>query len=89
MITVLPVSLPFEYHLHGTFTRNVWMHTLANYELFKKYLNLTGHVFIKVLSLKQVHYLQMFFIEFAKSCIPNETIVVRVDDRPWYGSEIR
>ena len=33
----------------------------ANYELLnKKYLILIGHVFIKVLSMKQVHYLQIF-----------------------------
>ena len=30
-----------------------------------------------------------FFIEFAKLCIPNKTIVVREDDKPWYDSEIR
>ena len=30
--------------------------------LIGKYLNLTGHVVIKVLSMKQVHYLQMFLL---------------------------
>ena len=39
--------------------------------------------------MKQVHYLQIVFIEFAKLCIPNKTIVVREDDKPWYDSEIR
>ena len=39
--------------------------------------------------MKQVHYLQIFFIEFAKFCIPSKTIVVREDDKPWYDSEIR
>ena len=29
--------------------------------LIEKYLNLPGQVFIKVLTMKQVHYLQMFF----------------------------
>ena len=29
------------------------------------------------------------FIEFAKLCIPNKSIVVREDDKPWYDSEIR
>ena len=29
------------------------------------------------------------FIEFAKLCIPNKTIVVGEDDKPWYDSEIR
>ena len=39
--------------------------------------------------MKQVHYLQIFFIEFAKLCIPSKTIVAREDDKPWYDSEIR
>ena len=53
----------FEYPLHDTFTRNVWIYKDANYELFnKKYLILIGHVFIKVLSMKQVHYLQIFLL---------------------------
>ena len=30
------VYLPFEYPLHGTFTRNVWMYKFANYELFNR-----------------------------------------------------
>ena len=52
------VYVPFEYPLHGTFTRNVWMYKFVNYELFKrKIVYLTGHVFIKVLSMKKVHYL--------------------------------
>ena len=55
----------------------------------KKYLILIGHFFTKVLSMKQVHYLQIFFIEFAKLCIPSKTIVVREDDKLWYDSEIR
>ena len=47
------VYIPFEHALHGTFTGNVWINKFANDELFnKKY-------FIKVLSMKQVHYLQM------------------------------
>ena len=29
------------------------------------------------------------FIEFAKLCISNKTVVVREDDKPWYDSEIR
>ena len=39
--------------------------------------------------MKQVHYLQIFFIEFAKLCVPSKAIVVREDDKPWYDSEIR
>ena len=84
------VHVPFEYHLNGTFTRNVWMYKYANHKLLNKIiLSLIGHVFMKVLLVKLVYYLQMFFIEFAKLCIPNKTIVVREDDKPWYDSEIR
>ena len=46
------------------------MYKFANYELFnRKYLNLTGHVFIKVLSMKQVHYLQMFLLNLLNCCL--------------------
>ena len=56
------VHIPFEYPLHDTFTRNVWIYKDANNELFnKKYLILIVHVFIKVLSMKQINYLQIFF----------------------------
>ena len=55
------VHIPFNYPLHDNFTRNELIYKDANYELFnKKYLILIGHVFIKVLSMKQVHYLQVF-----------------------------
>ena len=30
------VHIPFEYPLHDTFTRNVWIYKDANYELFNK-----------------------------------------------------
>ena len=30
------VQIPFEYLLHDTFTRNVWIYKDANYELFNK-----------------------------------------------------
>ena len=33
------VYLPFEYPVHGTFTRNVWMYKNANFELFNKKLS--------------------------------------------------
>ena len=50
---------------------------------------LTGHVFIKVVLMKLVHYSQFFFIEFAKLSIPFKILVVREDDKPRYDSEIR
>jgi len=29
------------------------------------------------------------FIELAKTCIPNNFVIVRPNDKPWYTSEIR
>ena len=37
----------------------------------------------------QVLFLIIFFIEFVKVCIPCKSILVRIDDKPWYDSEIR
>ena len=55
------VHIPFEYPLHITYTRNVWIYKDAKYELFnKKYRISIGNVSIKVLSMKQAHYLQIF-----------------------------
>ena len=60
--TYVHIHLPFEYTLHETFTRNVWIYNNANCELFNKiFMILIDHVFIKLLSMKQVHYLQIFF----------------------------
>ena len=43
------VYLPFEYPVHGTFTRNVWMYKMPILNcLTKNSPNLTGHVFIRV-----------------------------------------
>ena len=56
------VPVPFEYQLNATFTRNVWIYKYANYELFnKKILIVIGHLFKKVLLVKEVYYLQIYF----------------------------
>ena len=81
------VRIPFEYPLHDTFTRNVWIYKSANYELFnkKKYLILIG---LHQGTVNEANSLfTNIFIEFAKLCIPSKTIVVREDGKPWYDSE--
>ena len=37
--------------------------------------------------MKQVHYLQIFALNFSKS-MSSETILVRENDQTWYDSEI-
>ena len=84
------VYLPFEYPVHGTFTRNVWMYKNANFELFNKKLSDFDWSCLHQGSVNEASSLfTNIFIEFAKLCIPNKTIVVREDDKPWYDSEIR
>ena len=84
------VYLPFEYPVHGTFTRNVWMYKNANFELFNKKLSEFDWSCLHQGSVNEASSLfTNIFIAFAKLCIPNKTIVVREDDKPWYDSEIR
>ena len=84
------VYLPFEYPVHGTFTRNVWMYKNANFELFNKKLSEFDWSCLHQGSVNEASSLfTNIFIEFAKLCIPSKTIVVRGDDKPWYDSEIR
>ena len=55
------VHIPFEYPLHITYTRNVWIYNMQNMNCsIKKYRISIGNVSIKVLSMKQAHYLQIF-----------------------------
>ena len=84
------VYLPFEYPVHGTFTRIVWMYKNANFELFKKKLTEFDWSCLHQGSVNEASSLfTNIFFEFAKLCIPSKTIVVREDDKPWYDSEIR
>ena len=84
------VYLPFEYPLHRTFTRNVWMYKFANYELFNRKISEFDWSCLHQGTVNEASSLfTNVFIEFAKLCIPKKTIVVREDDKPWYDSEIR
>ena len=84
------VHIPFEYPLHDTFTRNVWIYKDANYELFNKKISDFDWSCLHQGTVNEASSLfTNIFIEFAKLCIPSKTIVVRVDDKPWYDSEIR
>ena len=66
MQKVYYVHIPFEYLLHGTFTRKVWIYEEANYELFNKNINLIliDHAFIKVLSMKHAYSLLIFSLNW-------------------------
>ena len=49
---------------------------------------LIGHVFIKVLSMKQVHHLLKFSLKLLDFAFLVNQCVVREDDKQWYDSRI-
>ena len=66
------------------------MYKFANYELFYRKISEFDWSCLQQGTVNEVSSLfTNVFIEFAKLCIPNKTIVVREDDKPWYDSEIR
>ena len=84
------VHLQFEYKLHRTFTRNIWMYKYANYELFNKRKSEFNCSCLQEGTVSEASLLfTNIFIEVAKMCILNKTIIVREGDKPWYDSELR
>ena len=78
------VYLSFEYPVHETFNRNVWMNKKANYELFNKKTSEFDWSCLHQGSVNETSSLfTNTFIEFAKFCMPSKTIVVPEDDKPW------
>ena len=66
------------------------MYKFANYELFNRKISEFDWSCLHQGTVNEASSLfTNVFIEFAKLCIPNKTIVVREDDKPRYDSEIR
>ena len=76
------VHIPFEYPLHDTFTRNVWIYKGANYNLFNKKISDLDLSCLHQGTVNEASSLfTNIFIELAELCIPSKTIVVREDDK--------
>ena len=66
------------------------MFKYANYELLNKNISELDWSCLQEGTVSEASILfTNAFIEFAKLYIPNKTIVVQEDDKPWYDSEIR
>ena len=66
------------------------MYKYANYELFNKRKSEFNCSCLQEGTVSEASILfTNIFIEFAKLCIPNKTIIVREGDKPWYDSELR
>ena len=84
------VNIPFEYPLHGTFTRNVWIYKYKNYYFFNKKTSDFDWLCLHQGTVNEASSLfTNIFIEFARLCTPNKTMVVLEDYKPWYDSKIR
>ena len=83
------IHIPFEYPLHDTFTRNVWIYKMQIMNCSIKISDFDWSCLHQGTVNKANSLFINNFIEFAKLCIPSKTIVVREDDKPWYDSEIR
>ena len=71
------VYLPFEYPVHGSFTRNVWMYKNANMNcLIKKLSDFDWSCLYQGSDNEACSLFTNIFIEFAKLSIPSKTIVV-------------
>ena len=82
--------LPFQYPLHRSFTRKVWLYKNANFELLNNKILQFDWTCLNQGSVNDASTLfNNIFIEFVKVCIPCKSILVREDDKPWYDSEIR
>ena len=82
--------LPFQYPLHRSFTRKVWLYKNANFELLNNKILQFDWTCLNQGSVNDASTLfKNIFIEFVKVCIPSKTILVREDDKPWFDSEIR
>ena len=82
--------LPFQYPLHRSFTRKVWLYKNANFELLNNKILQFDWTCLNQGSVNDASTLfNNIFIEFVKVCIPSKTIFVGEDDKPWFDSEIR
>lgn len=84
------VTIPFDYILHNTFKRKIWLYKRANYTELDNKINNFDWDCLNSLSLNEaVDFFTTSFLNFVKECIPSKEITVRSDDKPWFDSELR
>lgn len=83
-------SIPFDYHLHHTYKRKIWLYKKANYVELENKVSSFDWQSLYVLPLNAaVEYFNSSFLNLVQECIPSKEITVRSDDKPWYDTEIR
>ena len=84
------ITIPFDYSLHTTFKRKIWLYKRANYIDLDTKINNFDWDCLNTLPLNQaVEFFTKSFLNLVRQCIPSKEITVRSDDKPWYDNELR
>ena len=84
------ITIPFEYSLHYTFKRKIWIYRQANYLELEIKINNFDWGPLHVLPLDgAVLFFNHSFLSLVNECVPSKEVTVRSDDKPWYDTEIR
>ena len=84
------ITLPFEYNIHYTFKRKIWLYKQANYAELKLKIDNFDWSPLHTLPLNDaVLFFNHSFLSLVSECIPSKEVTVRSDDKPWYDTEIR
>ena len=77
---------------HPSFTRDIWLHKLGNYELLRTKLNQINWQNILQNTANVDLAAELFtnmLISVAKTCITVKTVEIRPHDKPWFNSKLR
>ena len=83
------VILAHNYALSSSFKRSIWLYKHADFnKLHTKITSFDWKCLLDGTTNEACLIFKEFFLKFVKECIPNEEVIIRPDDKPWYDSEI-
>ena len=89
-LTATFLVIPFEYCLHTTYKRKIWLYKRAGYIGFDNRMDQFDWSPLLTLPLNEaVEFFTASYLNLVRECIPSKEVTVRSDDRPWYDSELR
>ena len=84
------ITLSFEYNIHYTFKRKIWLYKQDNYAELKLKIDNFDWSPLQTLPLNDaVLFFNHSFLSLVSECIPSKEVTVRNDDKSWYDTEIR
>jgi exonuclease III len=84
------ITIPFLYDVNPSYERQVWLYDRGNYELLNNKLNNHdwGELLIGDINTACIKFTNSF-LSYVKQCIPQKTVLVRPDDKPWFDATLR